>query len=153
MIIKLTKRSDIPPLQRVLQETGLFPPEMLPDMTDGFLSTTDPNDLWLTCLQEEEPIGLCYAVPEALAEGTWNMLALAVLPIWQGKGCGATIVQHLEEYLRAHDQRILIADTSGTEGFAATRAFYVRQGYEEEARIRDFWAPGDDKVTFRKALL
>lgn len=48
--------------------------------------------------------------------------------------------------------RILLADTSGTEDFAATRGFYAAKGYTEEARIRDFWAAGDDKVTFRKAL-
>ncbi|WP_372574596.1 GNAT family N-acetyltransferase [Ruegeria jejuensis] len=152
MKIRPTRPEDIPSLQRVLQETGLFPPEMLPEMIEGFFSDADPSDLWLTCEQDETPVGLCYAAPEELADGTWNMLALAVLPVSQGKGCGAAIVTHLEETLRARGQRILIADTSGTESFARTRAFYARRGYEEEARIRDFWAPGDDKVTFRKAL-
>ena len=153
MKIRLTQRDDIPALQRVLQETELFPPEMMPEMLSGFFSDAEPSDIWLTCLDSERPVGFCYAAPEALAEGTWNMLALAVLPAAQGKGCGGAIVTHLEEVLRARGQRILIADTSGTESFAGTRAFYARQGYEEEARIREFWAPGDDKVTFRKALL
>jgi hypothetical protein len=46
----------------------------------------------------------------------------------------------------------LIADTSGTDDFAPTRAFYRKNGYAEEARIRDFWAKGDDKVVFWTAL-
>ena len=46
----------------------------------------------------------------------------------------------------------MIVDTSGTDDFAMTRKFYSQNGYEEEARIRDFWADGDDKVIFRKAL-
>jgi len=43
-------------------------------------------------------------------------------------------------------------ETSGTADFAATRRFYRQNGYEEEGRIRDFWAAGDDKVIFRKPL-
>ena len=38
------------------------------------------------------------------------------------------------------------------EKFAATRAFYRKNGYEEEARIREFYNPGEDKIIFRKAL-
>ena len=41
----------------------------------------------------------------------------------------------------------------GTELFPAdTREFYHKSGYTEEARIRDFWAAGDDKIVFWKAL-
>ena len=57
-----------------------------------------------------------------------------------------------EQHLRSKGQRNLIVDTSGTDDFALTRRFYAQNGYEEEAPIRDFWAAGDDKVIFRKAL-
>jgi GNAT superfamily N-acetyltransferase len=69
-----------------------------------------------------------------------------------GKGYGGAIVEHLEAELKARGQRILIADTSGVDGFAQTRAFYRKSGYSEEARIRDFWAAGDDKIVFWKSL-
>jgi ribosomal protein S18 acetylase RimI-like enzyme len=58
----------------------------------------------------------------------------------------------LEADLRAKGARILIADTSGSDEFTQTRAFYRKNGYSEEARIRDFWADGDDKVVFWKSL-
>ena len=96
--------------------------------------------------------GFCYAEPETLADGTWNMLAIAVHPDAQGKGCGAELCAALEATLGARGQRVLIAETSGTDEFAGTRAFYARAGYTEEARIRDFWGPGDDKVVFWKSL-
>ncbi len=80
------------------------------------------------------------------------MLALAVLPEKQGSGAGRAIVDQLENELRRDGQRVLIADTSGTEEFAKTRHFYRQCGYAEEARIREFWAKGDDKVVFWKAL-
>ncbi len=152
MIIRPTQHQDITALQEVLNGTGLFPGEMLPDMLSGYLSNAESPDIWLTCEADGTPIGFCYAVPEAFAEGTWNMLAIAVLPTRQGGGCGRAITKHLEAHLKARGERILLVDTSGTEAFAQTRAFYRKNGYTEEARIRDFWAAGDDKVVFWKSL-
>ncbi len=152
MTIRPTNSDDIPYLQEVLNRTELLPGEMLPDMVSGFLADEKSSDIWLTCEAGGKPVGFCYAVPEELAEGTWNMLAIAVLPTEQGSGCGAAMIKHLEGALEKRGQRILIADTSGADGFARTRAFYRKNGYVEEARIRDFWATGDDKITFWKSL-
>lgn len=152
MNIRSTKAKDIVALQRVLDDTNLFPSELLPDMIAGFLFDGDSTDIWLTCEADDMVAGFCYAMPEALADGTWNMLAIAVSPTHQGAGCGRSIVRHLEAVLRQQGQRILIVDTSGAEEFTATREFYRKNGYSEEARIRDYWAPGDDKVIFWKAL-
>lgn len=80
------------------------------------------------------------------------MLALAVRPDLQGKRLGAALLRAAEQHLKGKGQRILIVGTSGSDDFALTRKFYAKNGYEEEARIRDFWADGDDKVVFRKAL-
>ena len=152
MIVKLTKQHDLAALQLVLDGTGLFPSEMLPDMLGEFLAGETTEEIWLTCEQEGEAIGFCFAVPEQLAEGTWNMRAIAVLPSVQRGGAGRLMVATLEEKLRAAGHRVLIADTSGTAEFELTRRFYQKNGYHEEARIRDFWAAGDDKVIYWKAL-
>ncbi len=152
MKIRQSKTEDIPALIDVLDATGLFPSNLLPDMVQGFLSGEPRADIWLTCEAKGEAIGFCYAVPEDMTEGTWNMLAIAVHPDKQGEGAGAALVRALEQDLRDRGHRILIVDTSGTVEFDRTRAFYRRQAYTEEARIRDFWAAGDDKVIFWKSL-
>ena len=139
-------------MQRVLDETGLFPSEMLPDLLAPLFSGGACSDVWLTCESEGEAIGFCYASPEELAEGTWNMLAIAVHPAAQNNGFGEALVAELEARLRKIGGRILIADTSGTPEYGKTREFYRKNGYSEEARIRDFWGPGDDKVVFWKSL-
>lgn len=149
-ILKTTP-TDIPALQTVLDQTELFPSEMLPDMLAPALAGQG-DALWLTCHWDGRAVGLCYLEPETFADGTWNMLALAILPELQGQALGTALVTAAEDALRAQGQRIVIVDTSGTEGFARTRQFYAKIGYAQEARIRDFWAAGDDKVTFRKAL-
>lgn len=149
--IKPTSANDIAGLQAVLDGTELFPSEMLPGMLAPTLAG-ETEAFWLTCQINGEAVGLCYTVPEDFAEGTWNMLALGVRPDLQGKRLGAALVAAAEQHLKDKGQRILIVDTSGTDNFVLTRKFYAQNGYEEEARIRDFWADGDDKVTFRKAL-
>lgn len=150
--IRPTKREDIAALREVLDHTRLFPAGMLPDMMAGHLSEEKSEEVWLTCEIYGRAVGFCYAVPEELTEGTWNMLAIAVLPREQGNGCGGAIIRRLEAELTERGQRILIVDTSGKDAFARTREFYRKNGYTQEARIRDFWAPGDDKIVFWKSL-
>ena len=152
MMVRPTRRDDIAALQAVVDASELFPGEMLPDMASGFLSDDESPDIWLTCVADGDAVGFCYAVPEKLTDGAWNMLAIAVLPARQGGGCGSAIVRRLEANLTERGQRILMADTSGSDASAPARAFYRRNGYVEEARIRDFWAVGDDKIVFWKSL-
>jgi len=144
--------ADLPALKIVLDETELFPSEMLPEMAASHLAGDDTPDIWLTCEYDGHAIGLCYAVLEQMADRVWNMLAIAISPAHQGKGAGGAMNAHLENLLRERGARLLLADTSGTDAFTATRKFYVAHGFEEEARIKDFWEAGDDKMTFTKAL-
>jgi ribosomal protein S18 acetylase RimI-like enzyme len=136
----------------VLDSTELFPSGMLAGMIAGYLSETESHELWLTCDVDGDVVGFCFAAREELTDGTWNMLAIATHTAHQGGGVGGALVAKLESTLLERGQRILIADTSGADEFARTRAFYRKIGYSEEARIRDFWAAGNDKVVFWKKL-
>ncbi|MEM6889571.1 MAG: GNAT family N-acetyltransferase [Pseudomonadota bacterium] len=149
--IEPTTLEDVPALQSVVDQTGLFPSEMLPEMFAASLSE-GAGAFWLTCRLRGEAAGFCYAAPEEMTDGTWNMLAIAVRSAFQGQGIGGALVTAVEARLKDQGQRVLIVDASGTDAFAKTRSFYLQNGYEQEARIRDFWAADDDKVTFRKAL-
>lgn len=149
--VKPSQASDIPALKEVLDGTELFPSEMLAEMMEPALSGQS-EAFWLSAHCDGTPVGLCFTQPEDMAAGCWNMLALAVLPAMQGQGVGRALVRSAEAHLQSLGQRLLIVDTSGTDDFALTRQFYATSGYEEEARIRDFWGEGDDKVIFRKSL-
>ena len=151
MNIRHTTSADLADIKRILDDTELFPADILDSMFETSQSK-DPSEIWMTTEIEGRAVAFCYAAPEPLTDGTWNMLAIGVRGDRQGDGIGGELTRALESQLRADGHRILIADTSGAEDFARTRAFYRKQGYTEESRIRDFWAAGDDKVTFRKAL-
>lgn len=149
--IRAALLADLDRLRAVVVATGLFPPEMLPDLLAEALGAK-PTALWLVCVTDEDVVGLCYAVPEQLTEGVWNMLALGVLPNRQGAGVGRSLVARLEKLLMDRGQRMLIADTSGTDEFRPARAFYESCGYAPVGRIPDYWAECDDKLTFCKRL-
>ena len=143
---------DLPGMKRILDATQLFPSELLDDMAAGFFDGTASGEGWLTADAGDGPLALAYYVAERMTEGTWNLLAIAVDPCHQGKGIGATLLAHIERELTERGQRVLLVETSGLPQFARTRAFYSDNAYDEEARIRDFYAAGDDKVVYWKAL-
>ncbi|MEO1065771.1 MAG: GNAT family N-acetyltransferase [Pseudomonadota bacterium] len=131
----------------------MFPSTMLDDMTRSFLEDEGAEDLWLTCDVDGQAVALAYAIPEPMTVGTWNLLALAVLPERQGDGVGTALVTHLEVLLIEGGHRILLVETSGVPTFERTRDFYRRRGFVETACIPDFYAQNDDKIVFWKALL
>lgn len=111
------------------------------------------GDVWLTDQDDDgEPVAVAYCVPEPLTQGTWNLLLISVHPDHQERGRGAALLRHIEQALAAQGERVLLVETSGSPSFERTRTFYLRHGYDEEARIRDFYQAGEDKVVFRKAL-
>ena len=68
---------------------------------------------------------------------------------------GTALMSHVEAALRNLGDavaRTLIVDTSSLDDYDQARAFYEARGFVEEARIRDFYGPGDHKVTFWKLL-
>lgn len=99
-----------------------------------------------------ELVAMAYYQPAAATDRTWYLTMIAVRAGRQGEGRGSALLAHVEEQLRARGQRMLLVETSGLATFEPTRAFYQRAGYHQEARVRDFFEPGDDMVLFRKVI-
>ena len=57
-----------------------------------------------------------------------------------------------ERRIRASGGRRVYAETSGRPQYEPTRVFYERLGFFREAHLKDFYAPGNDKVFYVKAL-
>ena len=70
----------------------------------------------------------------------------------QGKGIGTTLVREVERELRDRGARMLLVETSSRPDYSNTRAFYARCGYREAARIKDFYAPADDRIMLTTRL-
>jgi len=81
-----------------------------------------------------------------------GLLFIGVHPAHQGKGLGGRLIGHVESKLREQGNRILLVETSSLDTYEATREFYFKKGFTEEARIREYYSKGEDKIVFWKAL-
>ena len=117
-------------------------------MADGHGCLVDMDD----DLDGDVAAGVAYFQPVAATDGTWTLLMIAVRAEQQGQGRGSVLLSEVENQLRRQQQRLLLVETSGVPDFALTRAFYDKAGYGVEARVRDYYAAGDDMVLYRKAL-
>ena len=149
--IRPAQRSDIPAIKSVVMDAELFRPEMLDDMIAGYLEDS-ARDIWFVAVADSQVVGFGYCEPERMTTGTWNLLAIGILASYRGRGIGGAMMRYLESRLRTGGERVLIVETMGTPAYARTRAFYRSNGYAEEARIREFYEPGGDKIVFWKHL-
>jgi ribosomal protein S18 acetylase RimI-like enzyme len=102
---------------------------------------------------EEVLVGYACWGPTPATDRTWDLYWIAVDTAFQGAGIGTILLEEVERRLAGQHARMLIAETSSRSDYAATRGFYGRRGYTEVARVRDFYAPGDDRIIFVKRFL
>lgn len=154
-VIRPAAPDDIPALLALAEASTLFQPdelEFVAGMIRDHLGGAEGDHRWAVDDDAGEPVGLAYFAPERLTDGTWNLYLIAVHPTRQRQGRGTAMVRHVEAALATEGVRIVLVETSGQESFEPTREFYRRCGYAEEARIREFYKAGDDKIVFRKVL-
>lgn len=94
----------------------------------------------------------CYG-PIPCTAASYDLYWIAVEPKFQRHGVGRMLMDVVESQVAAHGGERIYIDTSGRNQYAPTRAFYERSGFSTEARLKDFYAPGDDRVIYVKSLL
>jgi D-alanine-D-alanine ligase len=93
----------------------------------------------------------CYG-PVPLTASSYDLYWIVVAAELQGRGLGRTLLNATERLARRAGGTRLYADTSGRAQYASTRAFYEGVGFRQAAVLEDFYAPGDAKVIYSKAL-
>ncbi len=145
---------DVSALVAIGNQLGFFDPaddneavEMLTKYFSGQLA----HHAWLVAEADATIVGAAYFCPEPKTVGTWNLRFLGVAEHNRGRGCGQVLLAKVEETLRMTKGRI-IAETPSADALDKVRDFLVGQGYVEQARIKDFFTLGVDKVVHLKAL-
>ncbi|NJM76374.1 MAG: GNAT family N-acetyltransferase [Acaryochloridaceae cyanobacterium RU_4_10] len=154
-MIRLATPDDKTALIALADSIGLFEPEQLEELhqmlVDSFGKEGDTHPFWVAD-DDNGLVGLAYCEPERMTDGTWNLQLIAIHPTRQRQRRGAKLLHFVEQALIGRGARVLLVETSGTPDFEYVRAFYRKNGFDEEARIREFYAKGADKIVFRKAL-
>jgi len=101
---------------------------------------------------EGEILGyICYG-KAPLTDAVYDLYWIVVHPAFGNQGTGSLLLKHAERDLQRRQARLVLIETSSLPAYEIPRAFYQKHGYKEIARVRDYYAPGDHKLIFGKAL-
>jgi ribosomal protein S18 acetylase RimI-like enzyme len=159
-VIRPLRLSDRGAIASILERTGVFSRDELDcalslvDETFADPDQPDPYRFVIAADAGDDTRVLGYACfgTTPLTKGTCDLYWIAVDPALHGGGVGRALLEEVERSLRADGQHQLVIETSSRADYEPTRAFYLRVGCVEEARVRDFYARGDDKVFYVKRL-
>ena len=107
---------------------------------------------WLIAEQDGALIGYtCYdRIP--LSKVSFDLYWIAVLPEYRGTGLATELLTRTARFAKSKRGLWMFAETSSRDAYAPARAFYLKSGFEEIARMEDFYEPGDDKLVYRLKL-
>ena len=94
---------------------------------------------------------ICFG-PTPLTEATYDLYWIAVDKSKHRGGVGKRLLKFAEEEIVRRGGNLLLVETSSQEAYGGTVHFYERTGYELVGKIKDYYRPGDDKLTFAKRL-
>jgi ribosomal protein S18 acetylase RimI-like enzyme len=155
-MIRPTVPADTPVLLQLAEGTGVFKPheiEALNEVLSDFHAYNHEHGH--RCVTREDRgkvVGFAYYAPAAMTDRTWYLYWIAVSKTTQAKGLGKQLLTYLEDDIRTQNGRVLFIETSSLPNYELTRKFYLKNGYDQEATLRDYYAEGDSMVVFRKKL-
>ena len=155
-MIRPADPTDTPDLLVLTAATGFFKPLEVATLeevlADYHLMTRAAGDRCFVLEEDGLRMGFVYHAAEPMTENTWALWWIVVRRETQGKGVGARLLKFVEADARDHGARVLFIETSGLPIYESTARFYRKHGYDQEARLRDYYAAGDDLLVFRKLL-
>jgi ribosomal protein S18 acetylase RimI-like enzyme len=156
--VRPLRPEDRDPIERILRATNVFSEEEVDvalELVDEGLAQPDGPDPYRFVVAETpggEVAGYaCYGSTPDLP-GTFDLYWIAVDPALHGLGIGKILISAVEDIIVREGGGRVVVETSSRDDYGPTRAFYRQTGYSEESRDKDFYSPGDDKVTYVKRL-
>lgn len=101
---------------------------------------------------DDAAAGWVYFSPFDPAERAWQLWWIGVDPARHGQRIGDQLLRFVEQHVAAASGRVLVIETSSQPPLARARRFYADRGYSLRDVTADAYGPGDDKLTFVKAL-
>jgi len=142
--------------ETILRATGVFREDEIQvgmEVLDSYFAHPEQDYTALGAFTPGgELLGFTVHGPTPCTLGTWDLYWIAVSPKAQGMGIGSVLLKEVEGRLARSNARLLIIETSSRPEYDPTRAFYLKRGYREVARVPDFYEAGDDRVIYAKNL-
>lgn len=85
-----------------------------------------------------------------MTDRCWDLYWIAVSPRFARQGIGQRLVHDMERVLVELKARQVHIDTSSLSTYRPACRFYEKAGFRLEARLKDFYREGDDKLIYVK---
>ena len=154
--MRAVNASDVLEFLRVSESSGLFRGEELgavEGMLEGHFAAGESSEQTILVYDSGGVLrGVVCFTERPFADRVWELQMIAVDGAEQRRGIGARMLRAVEDWVRERGGRLLLIETSDQGSFERTREFYRSHGYAEVARIPDYFADGDGKVSFVRRL-
>jgi ribosomal protein S18 acetylase RimI-like enzyme len=159
-MIRFLAEQDRKPVMELLQATGNFNAAELAiaeELTEIVIGQPGQQDYQsfvseIACDGHARIAGFMLLGPTPATMGTWHLYWIAVQPHVYGAGIAASLESHAEEFVRQRGGYWLLAETSSQPSYRRAHGFYRKHGYQELARISDYYRPFDDMILYGKRL-
>ncbi len=155
MQIRDLERKDVEPLRSILVETEVFrneEVEVAVELMEATLGKTE-DYIQRVIIDDTGSVQGYYCVgPTPMTASTFDLYWIAVSPKLHRKGFGRELLRDCESHVQSMHGTLIVVETSSLPKYNATRTFYLRNRYLETARIRDYYAAGDDLMIYTKHL-
>ena len=149
--------SDVNSIVEIVRSTGFFNDEELDIaaelVEERLLKGTESGYYFLFLEVDQKLTGYsCYGpIPGTLS--SFDLYWIAVNNESRGMGLGKLILELSEQKIASMNGTNAYIETASKDLYLPTRKFYEVNGYRAEARLKDFYALGDDKIIYVKTLL
>ncbi len=148
--------ADLKQVIEIVRSTGFFSEEEIAisgELVEHALQFPGSDDYLFIFAEHNDCLCAysCYGrIP--LTRSSFDIYWIAVRSELRGSGIGRQLLRRTEEGIVTSGGTQAYLDTSGRAQYQPTRRFYEAAGYLPEATLKDFYAPGDDKIIYKKLL-
>ena len=150
------KTSDKDQIRQLVQSSGFFSPEEIRiavELIEERLSHGIPSGYFFLFAESEGNIvGYTCFGPIPATMYSYDLYWIVVHNNFRRSGIGKKLLAQTEYLIGTQGGRSIYIDTSSRDQYNTTRMFYSRCGYRKDAFVKDFYEPGDSKITYVKEI-
>lgn len=152
----IPEKRDIQSVRDIVVSTGFFydhEVEIAVELVVERLNLGEVTDYYFV-FAEVDGVTAAYSCfgPITMSQTSYDLYWIATHNDFRGKGIGKKLLEETFNQARKMGCKIIIAETSGLPHYAPTRGFYDSTDFVLEARLKDFYAEGDDKLFYTKRI-
>jgi D-alanine-D-alanine ligase len=148
--------SDRAAVRLIVNSTGLFRPaeaDIAVELVEARLAKGAASGYEFAFAEENgQVLGYACFGHNTMTVASYDLYWICVDKTLHGRGVGKQLLEAAEKQIKQLDGQRLYIETSTRPDYVGTRGFYLRCGYTLEAELADYYAPGDGKAIFVKAI-